>query len=71
MLWETMTQRKSEAQFVFQMAPRLEGPEKEGSPIREEVATGLMAMCFDEKLGWVAETLGPKSIHWKRLARKA
>lgn len=51
MLWETMTQQKSEAQFVFRMAPRLEGPEREGSLIREEVATGPMAMCFDEKLG--------------------
>ena len=59
MLWEIMTQQKSEDQFVFQMAPSLEGPDREGSPIREEVATSPMAICYDEKSGWVAETLGP------------
>ena len=63
MLWEIMTQRKSKDQFFFRMAPNPEGTEREGNPLREEVATGLMAMCFDEKLGWVAETLGPKSSH--------
>ena len=63
MLWEIMTKRKSKDQFVFRMAPNREGTEREGNPLREEVATGLMAMCFDEKLGWVAETLGPKSSH--------
>lgn len=52
------------------MAPSLEGPKREGSPIREEVATGPMAICFDEKLGWVTETLGLKSGQWKCLARK-
>ena len=71
MPWEIMTQHKSEDQFVFQMVPSLEGPDSEGSPIREEAAMGPLAMCYDEKLGWVAETLGPKSGHWKRLARKA
>ena len=30
-----------------------------------------MAMCFNEDSGWVAETLGSKSGHWKRLARMA
>ena len=71
MPWEIMTQHKSEDQFVFQMAPSLEGLDREGSPIREEAATGPMAMCYNEKLGLVAKTLGPKSGHWKRLARKA
>jgi len=51
MLWEIMTQQKSEDQFVFRMALSLEGPVREGSPIREEAATGPMAMCYDEKLG--------------------
>ena len=71
MPWEIMTQHKSEDQFVFQMAPSLEGLDREGSPIREEAATGPMAMCYNEKLGLVAKTLGPKSGHWKCLARKA
>ena len=30
-----------------------------------------MAMCFNEELGWVAESLGLKSGHGKRLATKA
>ena len=63
MPWEIMTQHKSEDQFVFQMAPSLEGLDREGSPIREEAATGPMAMCYNEKLGLVAKTLGPKSGH--------
>ena len=27
-------------------------------------------MSFDENVGWVAEKMGPKSKHWKRLARE-
>ena len=30
-----------------------------------------LTMSFDQEKGWVAETLGPKSGHWKRLARKS
>ena len=30
-----------------------------------------LAMSFDQEKGWVAETLGPKSGHWKRLARQS
>lgn len=30
-----------------------------------------MAKCFNEELGQVTESLGPRSEHWKRLARKA
>lgn len=29
-----------------------------------------MAMMYDSEQGWVAEQLGPKSGHWKRLARE-
>ena len=32
---------------------------------------GPLAMCFDDKKGWVAEALGPASKHWKRLARES
>ena len=31
---------------------------------------GPMAMSYDENVGWVAEKIGPKSKHWKRLARE-
>ena len=27
-------------------------------------------MCFDQEKGWTVEVLGPKSGHWKRLARQ-
>ena len=29
-----------------------------------------MVMLFDPKRGWTSKKLGPKSGHWKRLARK-
>ena len=31
---------------------------------------GPMAMSYDENVGWVAEKIGPKYKHWKRLARE-
>ena len=30
-----------------------------------------MAFCYKENMGWVAEHLGPKSGHWKRITREA
>ena len=30
---------------------------------------GPMAMTYEMEMGWVAETLGPTSGHWKRRAR--
>ena len=36
-------------------------------PISKE--EDLMAMTYEMELGWVAETLGPTSGHWKRKAR--
>ena len=30
-----------------------------------------LAMSFNQENGWVVETLGLKSGHWKRLARKS
>ena len=30
---------------------------------------GTMAMTYEMEMGWVAETLGPTSGHWKRRAR--
>lgn len=29
---------------------------------------GPLAMTYDMELGWIAETLGPTSAHWKRKA---
>ena len=27
-------------------------------------------MCYDGKMGWTAEKLGPNSMYWKRLAQE-
>ena len=31
---------------------------------------GPIAMSYVQIKGWVSEELGPKSVHWKRLARQ-
>ena len=35
-----------------------------------ETEVGLLAMVFDETMGWTEEKLGQNSRHWKRLARE-
>ena len=42
---------------------------KETIPWAEDISNPLV-MSFDKDKGWVAETLGPTSGHWKRLARQ-
>lgn len=44
--------------------------EYETSPGKDEGSQGLVAMLFDAKVGWTTETLGPKTKHWKRLAKE-
>ena len=39
-------------------------------PMLECKELGPIAMCFNENKGWISETLGPTSRHWKRLARE-
>ena len=53
------------------MAPNTEGSEDGVGQEGVDLKSGPMAMRLDSKLGWVAEELGPKSDHWKRLARAA
>lgn len=43
---------------------------KEDGPNHENIELGPIAMCFDEKEGWILESLGPTSRHWKRLAKE-
>lgn len=43
---------------------------KEDGPNYENIQSGPIAMSFDEKEGWISESLGPNSRHWKRLARE-
>ena len=53
------------------MAPKTKGENKAKTPTGEGSEMGPMAMCFDKDLGAVADKLGPKSGHWKILARAA
>ena len=62
-MWEKGAQQREEPHFNFCLAPRLEGPKGEESPFKNEEVKGPMAMCFNEELGWVAESLGLKSGH--------
>lgn len=53
------------------MAPNLNGGTDGRGPKESNKENGPMAICFDDEMGYVAEKLGPKSGHWKRLARMA
>nr|POF03670.1 hypothetical protein CFP56_34427 [Quercus suber] len=68
---EKGNQQKEEPHFNFLLASNVNDSKREESPVQNKEAKGPMAMCFNEELGWVAETLGPKSGHWKRLVRMA
>ena len=35
-----------------------------------EIGSSPLAMSYDQEKGWTSEMLGPKSGHWKRLARQ-
>ena len=71
MLWEKETHPEVEVPFKFRGAPNTEGGGVEVGQDSVDKKIGPMAMSFDTELGWVAEELGPRSSHWKRLARKA
>nr|POE82482.1 hypothetical protein CFP56_75374 [Quercus suber] len=60
-----------EVPFEFHVAPNANGSGVEVGPVSVDKEIGPMAMSFDVDLGWVAEEIGPKSGHWKRMARKA
>ena len=66
---ETKSREKEYPTFKFELGPtdRI-GEVLVGSDLisKEE---GLMAMTYELDLGWVAESLGPSSGHWKRRAR--
>ena len=52
------------------MAPSIKNEAKVGGPTNMGSELGPLAMCYVEEKGWIAETLGPSSKHWKRLARE-
>ena len=69
--WEEKTHLEDEAFFKFRVAANTGGNEDAVGQEGLELKSGPMAMRIDSELGWVAEELGPKSGHWKRLARAA
>ena len=71
MRWEKETHPEVEVPFNFRVAPKATDGEVEVGLVSVDKETGPMAMSFDVELGWVAEELGPKSGHWKRMARMA
>ena len=52
------------------LAPQSDLKMKEAGPSVDSPDLGPLALSFDDKKGWIAETLGPTSRHWKRLARE-
>ena len=70
MHWEKAPFLEKEPTFKFVMAPNVERRNDVESPGDKEATLGPMALNFDPKDGWVATELGPKSKHWKRLARE-
>ena len=71
MQWERGTEPVTETPFDFHVAPKFDDSREVMGLVSGVKDTGPMAMSYDVNMGWVAETLGPRSGHWKRLARKA
>lgn len=71
MHWEKETHPVVEVPFEFRVAPNVNGSGVEVGPVSVDKEISPMAMSFDVDLGWVVEEIGPKSGHWKRMARKA
>ena len=69
MQWENATQQERESRFNFILAPTtFEGITTKGLDL-DKTELGPMTMTYELGVGWVAEKLGPRSGHWKRLAR--
>ena len=52
------------------LAPQSDLKMKEVGPGADSLDLGPLALSFDNKKGRIAETLGPTSRNWKRLARE-
>ena len=71
MQWEKGIKPVAEKPFEFCVAPKVEGSRDVVGQVSVDKENGPMAISFDVNLGWVAETLGPQSGHWKCMAKKA
>ena len=70
MQWEIVTTRQEVPKFVFNEGQTDGECQGEPKPDRADAAQEPMAMTYKNDVGWVAECLGPKSGHWKRMARE-
>ena len=71
MQWEAEQKLLEEPKFKFQMGPSEHKESGKDDKGKECKLNGPMAMSFTNDLGWVTEILGPKSGHWKRMAKTA
>ena len=58
------------AKFQFEAVRNAEGPVVKMGLKEDKGVEGPFAMSYDMDHGWVAETLGPASGHWKRKLRE-
>ena len=70
MHWEKAPFPEIEPIFKFVVAPNEKVGSQVESPSDKDAAMGPMALSYNQNEGWVAAQLGPKSKHWKRLARE-
>lgn len=70
MQWEIEMRQPQVLEFNFNMGPN----KREGTEVQKtglgELTQGPMALSNSAKVGWTAESLGPKSGHWKWMARE-
>lgn len=55
MQWETRTVHGEDNLFEFWMVPTMEGIKEIETQKDKEHGSGLMALCYKENVGWVAE----------------
>ena len=70
MQWETANLQEVDEVHVGALVPIKKLEAKVGGPTNVGLDLGPLAMCYVEEKGWIVETLGPSSKHWKRLARE-
>ena len=68
---KTATDNKETPIFKPGMAQSNNTISVEDGPLSPRAESGPVAMSYDMENGWTVEPLGPRSRHWKRLAREA
>lgn len=70
MHWESALIPTKEPTFKFSMVPNKEQNKNGEGPLNKEIESGMMALNYDLKEGWVASKLGLRNGHWKQLVRE-